>query len=80
MEITFEELLEKASENLNLDGKELSKQLIQIFCIPEVKKKKQIEGISSTIFTLLNFNNYYDNTTDDFWDLNSIKEYISKCI
>jgi len=80
MKITFEELLEKASENLKVNGKELSKQLIEIFCIPGVKKEKQIEGISSTIFTLLNFNNYYDNAANDFWDVNSIKEYISKCI
>lgn len=80
MEITFEKLLEKASENLKVDGKELSRQLIEIFCIPGVKKEKQIEGISSIIFTLLDFNNYYDNAVGEFWDLNSIKEYVSKCI
>jgi len=80
MKITFEKLLEKASENLKVDGKELSRQLIEIFCIPGVKKEKQIEGISSIIFTLLDFNNYYDNAVGEFWDLNSIKEYVSKCI
>lgn len=78
--ITFEELLNKASENLKMDGKELSKELIKIFCILGTKKEKQIEGISSTIFILLKYNNYYDNITNDFWDLNSIKEYVRKCL
>lgn len=74
--ITFEEVLNKAGETVKLDGKELSKKLIQIFCIPGVKKEKQIEAISSIILILLNFN----NENNDFWNLDTIKEHVSKCL
>jgi hypothetical protein len=59
MKIKFEELLSIAGKKSNLTGDQLSQRLIQMFCVPGVKKAKQVKGMSEVIFTLLDFNDYY---------------------